>query len=134
MNLARSAVLARRPNFASHPNRRRRFKIKPAEDADSIEGLQLWTLCGVRESSSQVKALNAWAKVRRIESHNFGIVSGRFRKDIFIRGDEVGQLHAVAEGIASWTQDMSLQVDGVGVIRSDGEDVDQIAVLNLKGG
>ena len=72
-------------------------------------------------------------KVRGIEPDNLGVVRRRFRQQVFVGSDQIGKLHSCLVGIAARAQDVPLNIDGVFVVGSDGEDVHLVAVANGEG-
>ena len=71
-------------------------------------------------------------EIRRIEPDDFCIVERRLRKHVAIGRDKIGQLHPLPIGIASWAQNMSLQVNSIFVVSRNREDVHLIAIANRK--
>src|SRR5579862_3748373 len=72
-------------------------------------------------------------KIRRIEANNFGVFSGRLGQQVLIGTEYVGDLHIRMVGVASWTDDVPFEINGVFVVSGDGENSDFVAVLDIEG-
>src|SRR6266446_7038085 len=66
MYLARGPVGSWPANIAQNRNRRRILKIKAAENSNGVHGMEGGRLLGIRQRSSQIKALNGRVKIRRV--------------------------------------------------------------------
>ena len=110
------------------------FEVEAAEDTHGVERLQFRRLRRIGQRRRQVKAFHAGTEVGRIEPHDLAIVSRGFRQKIAVRRDQICQLHSIVIGIAPGTKNVALQINRLFVVRSNGKDMDLVAVLNLEGG
>src|ERR1700678_2955317 len=72
-------------------------------------------------------------EVRRIQTNDFGVATGRFRKQVFVRRNDVRDAHVVVVRVPAWAKNVAVEIDGVLVVGRDGKHTDAIAILHLKG-
>src|SRR5215469_16069163 len=131
--LSRSLVGPRRTHFSVNCRSRYRLEIESAENPYRIERLELRCSRSVLHRRRQVEADHARTEVWRVQTDDLAVVCGRFRQNIVVRLEEFSELHALAVGIASRSQNMALQINRVLVVFRDREDVDFIPILDFEG-
>jgi hypothetical protein len=111
---------------------RRVLKVKPAEDTQGIHRAKDGRLRGVSQRITEVETLNTGPVIRRIETNDFCVLGGGFRKKILIRGENVCHPHVWLVRIAAGANDMPFQINGVLVVGRDRKDPDHVAILDFE--
>src|SRR5580704_1806534 len=132
-NLPRSAVGARLANVTPDGNRGRIFEVEFAVDANRIHRLEQGRVGWIRERVSKIEVFDRRMEVRRIQTNDFGVATGRFRKQVFVRRNDVRDAHVVVVRVPAWAKNVAVEIDGVLVVGRDGKHTDAIAILHLKG-
>ena len=132
MHLARGTVLSRGAHLPGEPDDGSGLQIVPAEDANRIERRELRRRRGIRQRRRQIEAFHYRPPVRLAQADNLRIVLGGLGKKILVGGHQIGETHAGSVGVSPRPQDVSLKVDGGGVVRSDRENMYFVAVAHFK--
>ena len=125
-------MVPRISNFARDRNHRGIFEIVTSENSDRVKGLKHEILLFSGKSVGKIKGQNRRRIVRRVEADDFCVPAIGLRKKVFVRMNQVGQLHPFSIGVLSGAKHMTVQIDRLFREGHDWRDLDAVAVLNLK--
>src|SRR5579864_124044 len=125
-------MIARIPHGSADGDHRRIFEIIASEHSHRVKRLQLKILLFSSESVIQIESENFGRVIRYLQTDDFSVRLVGLGQNVFVRLDQISDLHSLTISIFSGAEDVPVEVDRFIGEGDDRGNLDFVAVLYLE--